>query len=282
MSEFSKNLIKSLQEDDVLAFQRLLKERLNMKLDEESEEDSEEESEDEDELKEKKSMSEESDPDDLRNTLFQSEEDKADAEAHAIADLQKTAVDNQSVGGFNYHEGVFAFQFKTKKNVTDFCEFLDSYYWVREYEVYMDMNNDGTFTEDELLADLYNEIPDDLYTTFQVIVSIDSSIVQYDPQHETEPMTESRDLQEVAQIRAIKAIGGKLVKVTKTCERGMSGGECKKTTGSERQHRMKGALKRLRTMGSSGLKLAHKKALKTLTKFKTFYTKMRTKQQDAP
>lgn len=97
--------------------------------------------------------------------------DTENVEPQVISSLIRYAHENKSPS-YSYESGLFSADFTSKADLTSFMEIIHDYYWVRHYEVDMEVTDDMTSLDLESL-------PDDAEGNFTIHVEIDSSIVQY-------------------------------------------------------------------------------------------------------
>ena len=114
----------------------------------------------------------------LRKQVITENEDATPLEPQIINILITAAHESRS-HNYKYETGLFSADFNLKSDVLEFIEFVNDYYWVRHYEVDMEINDSMTSIDMESL-------PDDAEGNFSVHVTIDSSIIRYPKGYVTE------------------------------------------------------------------------------------------------
>lgn len=185
----------------------------------------------------------------LRKQVITENEDATPLEPQII-NILITAAHESNSHNYKYETGLFSADFNLKSDVLEFIEFVNDYYWVRHYEVDMEINDSMTSIDMESL-------PDDAEGNFSVHVTIDSSIIRYPKGYVTEKTdidcNEDDYITEAAAKRTVVFRDGKKTTVMQ-CPPGhiynAASKKCRKMSTTELKNRHKAGLKAARELKS--------------------------------
>lgn len=225
--DFTKSLTTALVNNNILDFQKVLKQRLQ----------------------------------DNFNTAIKTLQqlpEETDYESQSKLDIEAAA---KSFGGNTplQDQGVLIVDFDSKDSATHFSAWLDDYKTIETYELNILTAIDQDGDENSIIDIDFNTITDDDDYTFEFIIYLHSDIVSYDDWEEDE------DLSEVLRVVKVSALGKKNIKMK--CNPGFKWDEasssCQKISGEALAVQRKAIKKRLITIKSEGPALQKRTNIKT-------------------